>query len=418
MTKRTEKAVREQGVGGTVQGLFSNLSGEDVQAAMLERAKMAALAFGVELLEQEVLSLCGARYGRDGEFYRYGSEKSSAIVGAARYPITRPRIRGPEGEVYPEALEKLRSVDLLDTEVSKRMLRGVSTRNYEPVIESYSEKIGISKSSVSRAFIRASQKELDAINGDTLEGHAFVAVLIDGIEIAGTMVVAALGITEDLRKIPIGLKEGDTENAEVVTDLLTQIMGRGFTLYGERLLGILDGGKALKKAVKKVFGERALIQRCWLHKLRNIRAYIPEKMHSQLLLRMRKLMGLATLPLAQMAYKELRAWLESISHEAAASLDEAGVELLTVHALGVTGELRKCLTTTNAIESLFSVVRRKCRKVKNWNSNETKQKVRWCAAAIRDHEKNGMRRLRGVKQRNILLNALLNAGLDTQSKAA
>jgi putative transposase len=418
MSKRTPKTA---GYQDSVSSIFEGLSPWEIQDHFKERAKAAALSFGLELLEAETSALCGARYGREGECYRHGKERTTLTLGAARYPVERPRIRSGDGsrEVYPESLAKLRRVDLLDAEMHKRMLRGASTRNYEGVIEGYSDKIGISKSSVSRAFIRSSQKELDAINGDSLSAHEFVALIVDGIEIDGTTVIAALGVTKELHKIPLGLKEGSTENAQVVTDLLASVIERDFKLYGERLVCVLDGAKALRKAVKSVFGSRAIIQRCWLHKLRNIMGYMPSNTHAELRGRIKKIMGLVTLALAQVAYKQLRKWLLSFSHDAAQSLDEAGDELLQLHALGVTGELRKCLTTTNAIESLFSVVRRKCKRVKNWNSTNTNQKMRWVAAAIKEHQQDGMRKMRGKNQISALLKQLSKRDtLDQTKKAA
>lgn len=414
MTKRPEKADLDQ---GQIAGIFSQLDGNSLQDLLEERAKRAALSLGLELLEQEVEALCGARYSRTGTHSRYGSETTSILIGGARYRVSRPRIRGEEGEVYPETLAKLREPDLLDEEIKRRMLRGVSSRNYDEVIEGYSDKIGVSKSSVSRAFTRVTAKDLDSINSGDLSEHSFIALVIDGIEIGGTVVVAALGITDEMEKIPVGLKEGSTENAQVVTDLLSLLMDRGFSYETGRILCILDGGKALRKAVKSVFGTKALIQRCWLHKLRNIKAYLPKGSHPQLVTRMRRLMAVNSLANAKKEYNLLKVWLKSISCEAAASLDEAGVELLTLHALGVTGELRKSLSTTNSIESLFSVVRTKIQGVKNWKSRKTNQKLRWCAAAIVQHKENGMRKIRGMRSKGALIDAL-NQKLDNFSLAA
>src|SRR6185437_4062521 len=144
------------------------------------------------------------------------------------------------------------------------------------------EKTGVAKSSVSRAFKRASKKDLDAINNADLADYRFVAILIDGTGVGGTTKAIAVGVTDDSQKIPLGLREGDTENASVVKDLLTSIIARNFTLATSRLLAVLDGGKALRSAVKAIWGDAVLIQRCWIHKLRNIKDYIPEVNHGQL----------------------------------------------------------------------------------------------------------------------------------------
>ncbi len=296
----------------------------------------------------------------------------------------------------------------------QRMLLGVSTRNYDLVVDGYTQKLGISRSSVSRAFVRASQKDLDSINEGKLDNYTFVALMIDGLEIGGRTVVAVLGITADMEKIPLGLREGDTENTEVVRDLLASLQERGFTLHCERLLAVIDGAKALKKALRQVFGERLLLQRCWLHKLRNLRAYLPERVHGTLHWRMKKLMMLTSLEDARKDLVSLRDWLAGLSAEAAASLEEVGEELLTLHRLGITGALRKGLASTNLIESLFSVVRAKIHRVKNWQAHRSQQILRWVASAIVEHRKK-MRRVRGMGQAASLIAALRHQALEARA---
>lgn len=390
-----------------ILSLFSGLSPQTVQEMMLARAKNAALAFGVGLLEQEAELLCGQPYARkNGELcHRGGSEETSIIADGVRYAVRRPRVRDERGEVALPVLAKLRDRDLLDEQMLSRMVRGVSTRNYEEVINGYAGKLGVSKSTVSRAFVRASQKDLDALNGADLTPYGFVAIMIDGVEIAGKTVVVALGITEALEKIPLGIREGDTENAALVKDLLASIIERGFTLHCTKILAVLDGAKALKKAVKDVFGDRVLIQRCWLHKLRNAKKYLSKQYHPELFRRMKKLM---TTVRHDEAVKDLQAiihWAGQLSHETQGSFEEVGMELLTVHRLGLPKLLRESLTTTNAAESLIGVVRTKSDRVKNWKSVKTKQTLRWVASSIQVHRKK-MRRLRGYEFNNALITAL------------
>jgi len=390
-----------------ILNLLSILSPGAVQEMLLDRAKSAALAFGVELLEQDVVALCGKPFERkNGELcHRGGSEMSSIIVDGVKYGTRRPRVRNEDGEVELPMLAKLRDRDLLDGQMLSKMVRGVSTRNYEDVVSGYSKKLGVSKSSVSRAFIRASQKDLDALNGADLSPYSFVAVMIDGVEIAGRTVVAALGVTNTLEKVPLGIREGDTENSAVVKDLLASIIERGFVLHCEKLLAVLDGAKALKKAVRDVFGESVLIQRCWLHKLRNAKKYLSQQHHPELFRRMKKLM---TIVRYDAAVKELQAliyWAGEISHETQGSFEEVGLELLTVHRLGLPKLLRESLSTTNAVESLIGVVRDKTARVKNWKSVKTKQRLRWVASSIEFHRKK-MRRLKGYQQSHVLIAAL------------
>lgn len=390
-----------------ILSFLSHLTPQAVQEMLRERAKNAALAFGIGLLEQDVEILCGQPYARkNGELCRRGgSEESSIVVDGVRYAVRRPRVRDANGEVTLPMLAKLRDRDLLDHQMLSRMVRGVSTRNYEGVISAYSKKLGVSKSSVSRAFIRASQKDLDSLNGADLHAYSFVAIMIDGVEIAGRTVVAALGVTNMLEKVPLGIREADTENSAAVKDLLASIIERGFVLHCEKMLAVLDGAKALRKAVRDVFGDRVLIQHCWLHKLRNAKKYLSKQHHPELFRRMKKLM---TTVKHDEAAKELQAiihWASGISHETEASFEEVGTELLTVHRLGLPKLLRESLSTTNAVESLIGVVRDKTNRVKNWKSVKTKQTLRWVASAIQIHRKK-MRKLKGHEQSKILITAL------------
>ena len=221
-----------------VSQLSRELSSIDIQQMLLARAKNSVLEMALDLLEQDMERLCGKPFGRksEGMCHRGGSETTSLICDGARYSMRRPRARDANGEVELPSLAKLRDRDLLDSQMQSRMVRGVSTRNYEDVISGFAQKTGISKSSVSRAFKRASKKDLEEINSCDLSQFRFVAILIDGTNIGGRMVVVAVGITDGSQKIPLGLKEGDTENAAVVKDLLTGLMARGFTFKTSRLL--------------------------------------------------------------------------------------------------------------------------------------------------------------------------------------
>lgn len=409
-----------------VSQLQEAVSSIDIQKMLLARAKDAVLATALELLEQDMTRLCGAPFARkhDGDLcHRGGSEMTSLLLDGAKHSIRRPRARNGGEETELPSLGKLRDRDLLDHQMLSRMVRGVSTRNYEGVINGFADKTGISKSSVSRAFKRASKKDLDAINGADLSDHKFVGILIDGTGFGDETVVVAVGITADSVKIPVGLVSGDTENASVVKDLLTSIIGRGFTLAAERILAVLDGGKALRSAVKAHWGDAVLIQRCWIHKLRNIKDYIPQTNHGQLWRRMKKMMGLNSQAAAEHEFKSLADWLSTISHDAEKSLHEAGPELLTVHSLGLTGSFRSSLASTNLIESLIGVVKNKTRNVKNWNYHpRTKSKVprdkalRWMATAIQSHREK-MRRVRGGKEQVHILIQKLNK-IDSMKKAA
>jgi putative transposase len=336
-------------------------------------------------------------------------------VDGAKIPLTRPRVRGQDGaEVYLPILEKLRDQDLYDEQIAARLISGVSTRNYKSIVDAFSKKTGISKSSVSRAFIKASQKDLDAINCADLSPHKFIAIFVDGTNFSDKLAVVAIGITTKCEKIPLGLREGTTENAEIIKDLLASIVERGFTLAGHRILAVLDGGKALKSAIKGLWGDSVVIQRCWIHKLRNLKEYIPKENHGQLHGRMKKVMSLNSFDAAKTELRRMKEWLETLSFDAAKSLDECGLDLLTVHQLGVTGELRKSLSSTNIIESLIGVSKRKTGRVTNWKYHP-KQKInisrdkvlRWLASAIASHRPK-MRCLRGFRNVSTFIENLNN----------
>jgi len=393
---------------------FEN-SSQDVQRLFAERARNAMAALGIELLEQETRRLAGEPFSRktDELVYRGGSAPTSLLVDGAKIPFKRQRLRDAKGREVPlPILEKLRDQDLYDQRMLSRIMHGVSTRNYQGVIDEFTKKTGISKSSVSRAFKRASQKDLDAINHADLASYKFISIMIDGTGVGEKTVVVAIGITDSGEKIPLGIREGDTENKTIVEDLLSSLIDRKFTFAGQRILAVLDGGKALKSAVKALWGDDVVIQRCSIHKLRNVRDYLPKENHGQLFGRFKKIMGLNSFDQAKREMNLLHEWLLTISNDAAASLKESGDDILALHKLGVSGDLRKSLCSTNLIESLIGVVKTKSGKVSNWGYHpKLKQKIprdkilRWVASSIQTHRPK-FRRIRGVKEIQMLIAAL------------
>jgi transposase-like protein len=386
------------------------ISSREIQEMLLAKSKQAVLALGVELLEQEVEELCGRPFERkrDALYHRGGSEGSSLVYDGAKYPFNRPRVRSNDGEVPLKSLAKLRDQDLMDEDISGRVIRGITTRNYDEVISGYSRKLGVSKSSISRAFVRASKKDLEDINTADLSQHRFIGIMIDGVNFAGRVVIGALGITDELEKIPIGIKEGDTENADVVRDLLAEIMGRNFRLRCPRIFAVIDGSRALKRGLLDIFGDKVIIQRCWLHKLRNLKSYAPDKYHKQIHWRMKKLMNIVDINDAIRELASLTRWLGELSHECESSMEEVGEELLSVHRLGLPKLMKRSLSTTNAMESLIGVVRHKTGRIKNWRHYKTKtndQITRWAASSIKSHQKR-MNRLMGYRDVRHLIAAL------------
>jgi transposase-like protein len=408
-----------------VSQITQELSSIDLQKILLNRAKDAVLSTALHLLEMDMELLCGSRFSRKdgGLCHRGGSELTSLLVDGGKHPIKKPRARNGNQEVELPTLKKLQDRELLDRQMYSRMMLGVSSRNYEEVIGGLAKKTGIKRSSVSRAFIRASVKDLDSINSADLSMHRFVGILIDGTNLGGRTVVVAVGLTAEKEKIPVGLKEGDTENAQVVKDLLASLVARKFTFAAGSILAVLDGGKALRSGVKALWGDNVIIQRCWLHKLENLKDYLPKTYHGQIRWRMKKMMGINSFSEAKSEMDSIQGWLATISSEAESSLLEAGEELLTVHKLGIVGTFRKVLTTTNIIESVMGATKDKTRKVKNWGYHpKTGDKVkrnkilRWVASAICSH-KQKMKKINGTNgQFATLIQSLNNIAI--KKKAA
>jgi len=396
--------------------VMSSYGAKELQAVIVEQMRTAALRMALNLLEEEASNFCGEPYSHGGQYLRGGSENGSVVINGAKYKIKRPRVRTRDAEeVKLSNYQKLRSQDILDEQISGKMLLGISTRNYSQLQAEYGKRLGVSKSSISRAFGRESAKILDDLNHSDLSGHSFLGLVLDGIEVAGKTVVACLGITDELKKVPLGLREGSSENAEVVKDLLSSLVERNLTFACENILVLLDGSKALNKAIKSTFGSAALIQRCWLHKDRNIKSYLPKQYHQAAHRKLKLVMSTNSYTDAKAEYKKLFKWLENISVDAASSLEEAGEELLTLHKLGVTGELRKSLSSTNMIESLFSDARASTRRVKNWN--QPGQSLRWFATVI-NNCKTKFKRLRGTVAHGQLLIKALKPKLIIESLAA
>lgn len=369
-----------------------------------------------DMFDQEVEVLCGPRYERDreAEGARAGSEQGSIYWEGRRQPVRRPRIRGGKGEVHVESYDALRDFDLFSDEVQRLLIRGVSTRDFSELTKKLDEDLPLSKSSASRAFQRSSQRDLDEINGRDLSGDTYCCVMIDGIEKAGSHVMVALGFTTKGRKTILGLREGATENSEVVKDLIQSLLDRGLCTT-PHILFVLDGAKALRKAVKAHWGERALVQRCQEHKIRNVKGYVPGELQNELERRMRAAYGMRTFDEALATMKKIIQWLGEHHEQGAKSLAEGLEDTLTVHRLGLLDVLRRTFRSTNPIESMFDKVEYRSRRVKSWKGRN--QVVRWVASSLLLHE-GKFRRIRGYKQMHMLVTALENQSVDNQQAVA
>ena len=360
-----------------------------------------------ELLDQEVTALAGARYARKEESVegrRHGSNPGTVGLAGQRVPIRVPRIRHVAGSEIPlrsyEAMRGDRAV--LDDLLLRRVLYGISCRNYEAAAAAVPGAIGLSSSTVSRGFIQASAAQLRAFQERDLSEEDVVAVFLDGKTFADATMVIALGITMTGEKCFLGFVETDTENATVLTPFLRSLVERGLDL-SQGVLVILDGGKGLRTAVRKAFRNRALVQRCQWHKRENVVSYLARREQATWRQRLQRAYNRPIYTEALGALETLHRELEDRNQSAADSLAEGLDETLTLHRLGVYGVLGRSLKTTNCLESVNGLVEERCAKVDHWQNSHHRH--RWLATALLDIEPR-LRRVRGYRHLPMLRDAL------------
>ena len=376
----------------------------DVAAAMREGLLAFSTAAGLVVMQQmliaELAGIVGdkhARLGSDRVGNWHGTTTGQVVLGARKISVERPRGRYVDGgEVELDAWATFASEDLLRQVVVERMLAGVATRRHVEIAEPVGQVAGraVSKSAVSRRFVAATEAAVSALLGADLSGLDTAVLMIDGLNVAGEMVVVALVITTDGIKVPVGLRLGDTENTVVVKDLLADLVDGGLR-FEHGILAVLDGSKALRKAVGKVFGTKALVQRCTLHKRRNVTGYLPEARRKAMDKRLAGIFANADAEAGLRDARRLAAQLKATHPDAAGSLLEGLEEMFTVARLGITGALRRSLTNTNCIESMISTVRVVTGRVKTWKDGEMKK--RWIATGMIEAQRS-FRRVRGHTQ--------------------
>jgi transposase-like protein len=392
-----------------------------IHAGLHGLASELGLLVAVQLLEDEVTQLCGPRYQRlpDRTHTRYGHQRGQITLAGQQLPIQRPRVRYADGsgEAPLNRYALLQRPEALPESACRRLLRGVSCRDYAAVVEQARDGFGIARSSVSRHFVRATAAEVQRLAERRFEGVRFAAIYIDGVEYAGDTLVVALGITVEGTKHVLGLRQGATENAAVCTSLLEDLAARGVAT-DQPTLFVLDGAKALAAAVRRVWGGQAVVQRCQVHKLRNVQAHVPKRHWAETKRRLHAAYRETSYSRALATLQAAARWLERLSPDAAASLREGLEETLTVVRLGVAEPLRRTLSTTNPVESALSVTRTATARVKRWQDGDMRQ--RWCAAGLLRAETK-FRRVRGHRHLPSLLKALKaltkNKDLDLSEEA-
>jgi putative transposase len=383
------------------------------------------------IMEADVAAVCGPRGRHDPQrtATRHGHERGSVTLGGRRVAVTRPRMRATDGsgELPVPAYELFSGTEVLGRMAMERMLAGLSTRHYPAGLEPVGARTeqaaaATSRSAVSRRFVTATETALAQLLGADLRRLDLVAFMVDGVHFGEHTCVVALGIDIDGVKHPLALVEGSTENATLVTDLIVGLRERGLDVT-RPILAVLDGSKALRRAVVDVF-DHPVLARCQLHKIRNVRDRLPEKLRSVVTARMRRAYRAESALAAEAELTGLAAELDRTHPGAAASLREGLDETLTVLRLGVPPTLARTLRSTNAIESMISICRDRSANVKRWRDGQ--MALRWCAAGMVEAGKqfrrvNGhlhLRTLRAALERHVATeNLAANRHNDTVTAA-
>jgi transposase-like protein len=351
------------------------------------------------MMEQDREELCGPRWKRDPERSagRTGTTRSEVTLGGRRIPLKRPRVRSTEGqEMELPSFRFAASQDPLDRHALNAVACGISTRKYarslEPLPEDVEER-STSKSSVSRRYVAMTTKQMTTWLTKPLGDRHFPIVMIDGIILGDHTVLIALGIDWEGKKQVLGLREGNTENSRVAKALLRDLIDRGLDQERARLF-VIDGAKALRSAVRKIFGSLGVVHRCQLHKQRNILGHLPDCLHANVKAVLKEAWTLTDAKVAKRRLERLASSLEADHPGAAASVREGLEETLTLQRLGVGGTLYGKLRSTNAIENLNSGIVTYSRNVKRWQGGS--MVLRWVSAGIVEAEKK-FRRVQGYR---------------------
>lgn len=375
-----------------------------VTVAMIQALIPLGLAAVGEQLAAEVEALAGPRYARGSPMVRWGRQRGSIYLADQKVALPVPRVRDrQQGHEVPLATyAALQTPRAQDTGLFRRVLSGISCREYQAAAEAVPAAFGLTKTSVSRRFIRASARELAQLQERSLADHDWLVLVLDGKTFAQDTLVIALGVTTTGEKRILGLIQTGSENKAACSQFLRSLVARGLPAT-QPLLVILDGGKGLRAAVAEVFGDQAQVQRCQWHKRENVVAHLPKAEQPTW---RRRLQGAYQQPTHRDATEALRRVHKELrlrNASAAASLLEGLEETLTLHRLGVFAELGTSFKTTNLLESVMARVEARVARVDRWRTSD--QKLRWCAAALLGVERQ-FRRVKGWQQLGLLARAL------------
>jgi len=368
------------------------------------------------LLAEEVELKAGPRYRHDSERVarRNGHQRGYVVVFGQKAPVWRERVQDREGKEI--ALKRYRAFQAdgrMQRQVGKLLTRKLSQRDYEGAVEMLAEGYGVKKSSVSRHWKRLTAGKVGELCERRLEGRDFVALVVDSKGFGEWTVTVALGVDSSGHKAVLGLWPGSSENSEVCTNLFQDLIERGLDPKRPRLY-VLDGSKALKKAVRKVFGEEVAIQRCQVHKRRNVKAQLPLEHQAAVDRRLLAAYGMHSYEEAKKSLEVTVRYVQRLNPKAAESLKEGLEETLTLHRLGAPAELRKSFSSTNLIESCFSITQEWTRRAKRWRNGE--MVLRWAGTALLEAE-GRFHRVKGYRSMPLFL-SLLTKNLDSAKKVA
>ena len=383
---------RRKGVESAVEagreGREANRLELDTRVELIQALIPIGLEAVNEVLQQEVCQLAGERYSREGGvpgYARWGGQRGSVYLADQKVSMTVPRVRDKHrGQEIPLSLyQALQDPRRAEDATLRKVLKGLSCRDYEPCVDAVSETFGLSRSSLSRRFKRASGKKLAELAERDLSDYDIVALFLDGKTFGDDEMVIALGVTMKGEKVVLGFVQTATENERVCSPFLRSLLDRGLNV-DQGVLCVIDGAKGLRKAVDKVFADKAAVQRCQWHKRENVVRYLSTSQQATFRGKLQRAYDQPTYRKAKAGLKKVRAELNPLNQSAVASLDEGFEETLTLHRLGLFQELGRSFKTTNCIENLNSLIANRTGKVDHWRNSE--QKHRWLASAILDIE--------------------------------
>jgi len=409
--RRTQEQTKRKAENRARLALEAQLPIEEMVSRARENLEGLAVEIGLTIIRQTIEAEIQKKVGRWGEqpVRRHGHQPGYVIFGGRKVQLERPRLRSRDDkEVDLETYAAFQQEGKLQNAVERQLIRQCSTRDYEGAIDTCVKGYGIKRSSVSRHWKAATGKQLEQLLQRPVPKELLV-LMIDSKYFAGQCVAAAIGVDLEGRKHVLGLWHGATENATVVKNLLEDLVSRG--LDAERkMLVVIDGAKALRKAVKMIFGEGAMVQRCRLHKIRNVLDQVPKNQQPQARWRLQRAWAQKDPKVAEKELRKVGRWLEESWPGAAASLNEGLEETLTVQRLNVQRELLRVFCTTNIIENCFSQVGHRTQRVKRWQSPQ--MILRWTATTLLWAEKN-FRRIKGCEHLHALEKTLQASSTET-----